>query len=89
MTNIAVAGSSWVRSLSYCALAPDQKQWARKLGEKGDGLLVVATTSGNKIGWLVPSFTIGLLAAAKARGQSVGKAINKLVRGRYPSVKVG
>jgi len=88
MTNIAVTSSSWIVGLAYLPLAPEQKALARELGEKGDGLLVVATTHG-KSGWLVPSYVIGLLASAKARGLSVGRAVNRLVKGHgYPSVKV-
>lgn len=88
MANIRVTSSSWVKGLSYAPLMPSQKAWARELGEKGDGLLVVATTHG-KVAWLTPSWCLGLLASANVRGLSVGRAVNKLIRGKYPSVKLG
>lgn len=88
MANIQVTTSSWVTGLTYAPLAPEQKAQARALGEKGDGLLVVVTTHG-KVGWLVPSWCLGLLASAQARGLSVGRAVNLIVKGHgYPSVKV-
>lgn len=88
MTNIAVTGSSWIVGLSYVPMAAEQKARARELGENGDGLLVVVTDHG-RYGYLTPSWCVGLLAAAQARGLSVGKAVNRMIRRRgYPSVKV-
>ena len=87
MAHVHVTNSSWITGLSYVPIAPEQKAQARALGEKGDGLLVVATNHG-KVAWLVPSWCLGLLAAAQARGLSVGRVVCKLIRGKYPSVKI-
>ena len=75
--------SSWIRCLSYSPLAP-----ADKASGATGGFILVDTDHG-RYAWQVPAWTVGLLAAAKARGLSVGSMFNKLVRrAGYPSVKV-
>lgn len=82
MTTIAV-NSSWIRRLSYSPLAATDKA----NGATGGFILVV--TDHGRYAWQVPAWTVGLLAAAKARGLSVGSMFNKLVKcAGYPSVKV-
>ena len=50
-------------------------------------MLVIATDHG-RVAWLTPSWVAGLMAAAQTQGRSLGRFVNRVVRGKYPSVKI-
>ena len=72
--------SSWVKSVAY---VPAAKEVVDTLPSGCRGFLVVETESGKRA-WAVPPFLVGLVMAAKSKG----RAMNKLVLGKYASVKL-
>lgn len=72
--------SSWVKSVAY---VPAAREVADKLPEGCRGFLVVEM-EGGKRAWAVPAHMAGLVMAAKSKG----RALNKLVLGKYESVKL-
>jgi hypothetical protein len=72
--------------MSYTPLADEFKRLANA---DGMGFLTVSTKRGDTYSWLVDAWVPGLLTAAQARGLSLGRAFNKLVKRRgYSSVKL-
>lgn len=71
--------STALRSVAYVPLAPELRG---KL--EGDGFLVVKFRSGHKRAHLVPAWACGLLMASRSKG----RGYSKLIRRRYPSVKM-
>lgn len=74
--------SSWVQSVEYVPLASTIKA----LGFTG-GWLIVAMMSGSKYAYQVPSWMAGLMMAASKKGRT-GRAYGKLLKGKWPSVKI-
>jgi hypothetical protein len=69
--------STAIRAIQYTPLAAE---FRGRL--PGDGFLLITFRHGGKRAFLCRSFVPGLLMAAKSKG----KAFNKLVKGRCPSV---
>jgi hypothetical protein len=70
--------STWIQSLQYVRSAPSA---TATMPEGTTGFLIVKTAHGT-YGWAVPSYVAGLLAAAQARGLSVGRTFNQIVKRR-------
>ena len=75
--------SAALRSVRYVRLAPE----LRGKIPNADGLLIVRFRSGGRFAYAVPSQYAGLFASAAARGASVGRLFNRILKGR-PCVKM-
>jgi hypothetical protein len=75
--------SSWIKGLTYC---PAAKGVDMPTGTRG--FLVIETREGGRFAHAVPPTHIGLLIALSKRKGSVGGAYNRLIRGRWPSVRI-
>jgi len=71
--------SSWIKGLGYVRAAD-----GATMPDGTDGFLVVETHEGGKFAHAVPSWVPGLVMASKSKGRGYGK----LVRGRFPSVRI-
>jgi hypothetical protein len=76
--------SSCIRGLAYVPLEPTLASRLRAQGVKGSwGFLVVQFPSGHTWAYLVPAGFKGLVLSGSA-----GKAYNRIVKGKYPGVRI-
>ena len=75
-----VPESSWIAEIGYSASTPEFRGKIPGV----DGFLLLKTKRGETYGYLVPRGIYGLLLS----GISRGKAFSRIVRGRYPVVKL-
>lgn len=85
MTSRFIPSSSWIATLAYVPYSKAIKPPV----EGTTGFLLVTSREGRTYAYAVPPWVVGLLMAAQGRGESVGRTYNRLVRGQWPSVKVG
>lgn len=77
--------SSWIESVGYLPYVKESRSNPPVAGTHG--FLVLTSRTGTSYYYAVPSWVVGLLIAAHTKGQSVGRLYNKMVRGRWPSIK--
>lgn len=75
--------SSWIAKIEYV-----RNSSGMQLENGAKGFLVVRSTTGYEYAYAVPSWMAGVLASSIKRGGSPGRSYNKLLRRRWPSVKV-
>jgi hypothetical protein len=85
VTKIDCGKSSWLKSMRYFPAPEDMRHLFAAHDPPLHGVLVVESQTGSRYAYGIPSWVVGLLSAAKSKGGAFGK----LIRGRYPSIRLG